>query len=139
MKALLKTGVFFVLISLFTLNISAQVRSQEKQRVNSTEQREKRVNRMTKALGLSADQQAKIKAIDKKFFDQQKAKREEAKADRKARREEIAKTREAREAEIKAVLTSEQYDQWKASRKDAIKKGNKDKKEPGRRSQKKQS
>lgn len=131
MKMVFKTGVFFVLISLFTLNLSAQTDSKVRKEANTKESTAKQqAEKIAIDLGLNADQKAKIKEINKKYYDQRKQKSEKEKAVRLAQKEEMKKSREAKEAEIKAVLTPEQFEKWQNMQKDGRKKmNNKQKKE----------
>lgn len=139
MKALLKTGIFFMLISVFTVSLYAQDRGEKK--ISPEERAVKQTERMTKHLELNADQQAKVKAIHVKYNKEMKAKGEEArtkaKKDKETRRAEMKKKHEAKEAELKSVLTPEQYEKWqikqkdnkKGERKHKVKKGNEKNKE----------
>lgn len=121
MKALVKTGIFFVLVSLFTLNISAQKPGRGKQ-MNPEEKATKQTEWMTKELNLNSDQQAKIKQIHLKHAEQMKKQRdavqESAKKDKEQMREQMKAQREAHNAEIKSVLTTEQYQTWEAKKKE---------------------
>lgn len=74
--------------------------------------------RMTKDLGLSAEQATKLEAMNLKYAEQIDALRAEQQAQREAMRKEGKgkAMREAREAELKALLTPEQYTQWEVQR-----------------------
>lgn len=68
--------------------------------------------RMTKELGLDAQQSAKVEAINAKYAEESSARREQRKAENEARRQEAKARLQAHEADMKAVLTEEQYNKW---------------------------
>jgi Spy/CpxP family protein refolding chaperone len=78
---------------------------------------EKMLERMTKKLSLTADQQKSVKAALDKQHEQMKSLRRDAMADRK-------KVREETDADILKVLNDDQkkqFEQWKTERKEKIK------------------
>ncbi len=72
--------------------------------------------RMTKELGLDAQQAAKVEAINAKYAEEFSVERERYEAENQARRQEAKGRRAAHDADLKAVLTEEQYTKWVALR-----------------------
>lgn len=93
-------------VTLFTMGAA---HAQDKQQRPAAERAKQQTERMTKELGLNADQATKVDAINAKYA-------EKADAMRAERKEKIAETKgkgaelnEARMADLKEVLTPEQY------------------------------
>ena len=140
MKTVLKSGIFFVLISLLTWNVAAQDKVKDKKEINSKELAVKQTQRMAKELELNADQQTKVKAIHEKYNDQMKAKAQKTKETRNADKEARMSMHKAKAAEMKEVLTPEQYEKWQVKQQERKKDAqNKKWKKGERKSEKKES
>lgn len=68
---------------------------------------------MKKALSLSDDQYAKVKAIDKKYGEQFKSLRKDSTLSQVTARAEMKKLKDERQGELKGVMSEEQYAKWK--------------------------
>lgn len=82
----------------------------------------RQTERMTKHLGLSEKQAAKVGEINLKYAEQMKAERDAGKEDREAKRAKMKETRTVQDAELKSVLTTEQYDKMLADRAEKMEK-----------------
>jgi Spy/CpxP family protein refolding chaperone len=100
------------------LTVAAQ--AQDKERKTPEERAQMRTEHMTKELGLSAEQAAKVQAINLKYADQGEELRKEREGDHAEARKDGKAMRDAHDAEMKAVLTPEQYTKWQ-EKKAAIK------------------
>ena len=89
--------------------------AQDGQRKNAQERAEMRTERMTKELGLNAEQAEKVKAINMRYAEKNEAIRAENKAKAEANRSKIADQRDAQMKEYKSVLTPEQYEKMVAN------------------------
>lgn len=89
---------------------SAAAQAPERKVRTPEERAQHQTDRMTKDLGLSAEQTEKVKAINLKYADQVDDMRGEAKDQKDAQREAMKGMRDQRNADLKAVLTPEQYD-----------------------------
>ena len=105
-----------LLVSLFTLNISAQGPGGPGRGPQMTEDDIKaRADQTAKALDLSDTQHEKILAIDMDFYNKMQIERQKMRnaggppPDREAMRERMSKMFEERNAQYKGVLTEEQY------------------------------
>lgn len=78
----------------------------------SEEMEGKRIEKMTTELGLTAEQQTQIKAIDAKF----KPENERLRAQEKALREQRKELRKQQEEAMMQVLTPEQKAKWEAKK-----------------------
>jgi len=88
--------------------------------LDPAEHAERQTVRMTEDLGLSADQSAKVKAINQKYAEKAKADHDSANGDKTKMKEARKANRAEHDAELKKVLTKEQaakWDQLKAERK----------------------
>lgn len=94
--------------ALLVLGVSAQ--AQDVQRKTSGERAEMRTERMTKELGLNAEQAEKVKEINARYAEKTEAVRAEHKARAEAGKGQRNELHEARMADYKAVLTPEQYE-----------------------------
>ncbi len=72
--------------------------------------------RMTKQLGLSEEQAAKVAVINSTYAEKMKAERAQSEADREARKTRMRAMKDARDAELKNVLTPEQFEKMLAQR-----------------------
>lgn len=95
--------------------------AQEKVSKDPEERAKARTERMTKELGLSPEQAAKVDAINLKYADKGAELRKEQEAARTEARKEAKAMRDAHDVELKAVLTPDQYTKWTA-RKEEMKK-----------------
>lgn len=98
------------------LTITAPALAQQKPGKTATERATRRTEVMTRDLSLSADQQAKVQALNNQFATQVDELRPSA-AERTARQERRQKAQQARadyDAQLKAVLTPEQYANYQA-------------------------
>lgn len=73
--------------------------------------------RMTEKLGLSSEQEAQVEAINLKYADKIAALRSESESERKEKRKAIKALFEEKDKELKAVLTEEQYQQYREHKK----------------------
>ena len=119
MKALVKKSLVLVLVSLFVFSVSAQ-RPDRNSKMTPEDRAAKQTEMMAKQLDLTADQQAKIQAINLKYSQQMATKQSQAKEDRQQNMENMKTQMEAKNAEIKQVLTPEQFDKWQAQRKEMM-------------------
>lgn len=115
MKALVEKSIVLVLVSLFTLTVSAQ-RPDKKSRMTAEERASKRTEMMTKQLELTTEQQAKIGEINLKYSQQAVDHQKQAKGQMRQNRENRKVQMEARNAELKEVLTPEQFEKWQAQK-----------------------
>ncbi|MDR0864743.1 MAG: DUF4890 domain-containing protein [Candidatus Symbiothrix sp.] len=95
MKAILRTGMFFLLVSLFTINVSAQ-KSHSHKKLSAEERAVKQTERMTEQLGLTEEQQVKVKALNLKYAEQLESQRkvDKEKAVKKSKEEGVKKSKE---------------------------------------------
>ena len=117
-------------VALVAITLGAQ--AQEKEKRTPEERAKAQTERMTKELGLSADQAAKLEPINLKYAQEGAALRAEYEAQREAMRKEGKgrKLVEAHDAEVKPILTPEQYEKWqalKAEKKEKMKEKRKEK------------
>jgi hypothetical protein len=83
----------------------------------STEERAKaRTQRMAKDLGLSAEQLARVEALNLKHAKEGEAMRASDEKERAMRRAEMKDRKAAYETELKTVLTPEQFTKWEAKK-----------------------
>ena len=122
MKALVEKSIVLVLVSLFTLTVSAQ-RPDKKSRMTAEERASKRTEMMTKQLNLTEEQQAKIGEINLKHSQQTAGNQKQARERMRQNRENRNARMEARDAELKEVLTPEQFEKWQAQRSEMRNKG----------------
>ena len=115
MKALVKKSLVLLLASLFVFSVSAQ-RPDRNSKMTPEDRAAKQTEMMNKQLDLTADQQAKIQAINLKYSQQMAAQRSQATEDRQQNMENMKTQMEARNAEIKQVLTPEQFEKWQTIR-----------------------
>jgi periplasmic protein CpxP/Spy len=101
-----KTLLSFAIICFSAVLVNAQ--DMEKKEMTTQDRVVKQTDRLTKELGLSEDQAAKLFIINKEFGDQMEARREEKKADHDANRKETEAIRQAHNEKINALLTPEQ-------------------------------
>jgi hypothetical protein len=119
MKAFLKTGIFLVFVSLFTLNVSAQETHNHK-RMGAEERLAKQTEWMTQTLDLDSAKQVKVKELNLKYAKQLRDLRkadkgnDEVKVDKEEIRAQMKALEEAKEAELKEILTPEQWEKYKA-------------------------
>ncbi|MDR0230746.1 MAG: DUF4890 domain-containing protein [Dysgonamonadaceae bacterium] len=111
MKALVRKSLVLVLVFVFVINVSAQ-NPNRKSRMTAEERAAKRTEMMTKQLDLTEDQQAKIKEINLKHFQERPNHQRQVREERRQNRENMRSQMTARDAELKEVLTPEQYEKW---------------------------
>jgi len=127
--------MLLALAPMFLLAQTTQPTQKARPNLSAEERAQKRTEKMTADLGLNAEQQAQVAAINRKYADIVDEMRTQEKADKDVRRAEAQKRIAERDAELKAVLTPEQYtkhqemkaanqekrdtkkEQWKAKRK----------------------
>lgn len=95
--------MLLALVPMFAFAQNAQPKKTVDERVQD------QTERMAKDLNLSEEQKAKVAAINEKYLEDAKVRKDEAKAERQVRAAEAKKQADARDAELKAVLTEEQY------------------------------
>ena len=117
MKALVGKSIILVLVSLFTVTVSAQ-RPDRKSRMTAEERASKQTEMMTKHLDLTVEQQAKVKEINLQHSQQMANQQEQARENRRQGSEKMKSQMETRDAELKQVLTPEQYEKWQEKRKE---------------------
>jgi len=122
MKALVKRSMVLVLVSLFTLTISAQ-RPDRGTKMTPEERASKQTEMMTKQLNLTTDQQAKIQEINLKYSQQMADQMQQAQDENTKSRDGMKAQMEAKNAEIKQVLTPEQIQLWQEKRQEMRKAG----------------
>lgn len=107
------------IIAALTLLIATGLQAQNKQphQERSAQERAKaHTERMSKDLGLNAEQTTRVEAINLKYAEQAEVLRKEREAERKEKDGRGKEVRDARDAELKAVLNSEQYEKMLAQR-----------------------
>ena len=109
----------YMLIAAFAA-LTVGANAQDKQPKTAQERAKAQTERLTKDLGLNAEQAAKAEAINLRYAEKAEAEHKEQKADREVRMKEGQAVRDAHRAEMKAVLTAEQYDTW-IKKQDAMK------------------
>lgn len=112
MKQLLMTAMLAV------MTVVAQ--AQDKERKTPEERAKMRTEHMTEELGLSADQAARVEAINLKYAGQGEALRKQREVERAEARKNGKALRDAHDAEMKDALSTEQYAKWQA-KKEAMK------------------
>ncbi|MCB9178843.1 MAG: hypothetical protein H6590_05420 [Flavobacteriales bacterium] len=90
--------------------------AQDKVKKSPEERAKARTEQLTKELGLSPEQAAKVEAINLKYADKGAEMRKEREAERAEARKEGKEMRDAHDAEMKAVLTHDQYVKWTAKK-----------------------
>ncbi len=103
-----------MIVGLLVLTTAAN--AQEKERKSPEERAKMQTERMTKELGLSPEQAARVEALNAKYAEEAEAYRAQMEAEREKRKQEGKARLEAHDADLKAVLTPEQYTQWMALR-----------------------
>ncbi|HPF91983.1 MAG TPA: hypothetical protein PLL57_15085 [Flavobacteriales bacterium] len=103
-----------MIAALAGMTVAAQ--AQDHQKKSPEERARVRTEHMTKELGLSPEQVAKVEAINLKYADKGAELRKEREAERAEARKEGQEMRDAHEAEMKAVLTPDQYAKWMAKK-----------------------
>lgn len=101
-----KTLLSFAIICFSAVLVNAQ--DMEKKEMTTQDRVVKQTDRLTKELGLSEDQAAKLFIINKEFGEQMDMRKEEGKADREAKKKETEALRQAHSEKINALLTPEQ-------------------------------
>jgi Spy/CpxP family protein refolding chaperone len=102
-----------ILVSLFTLNISAQGPGRGQQMTE--EDIKERSENTAKTLGLDKDQHKKIEAVDMDFYNKMQIERQKMRnaggppPDREAMREKMRKMMDERNAQYEEILTPDQY------------------------------
>ncbi|MDH8702763.1 Spy/CpxP family protein refolding chaperone [Dysgonomonadaceae bacterium PH5-43] len=112
MKALLKSSIVCMLITVFTLSASAQQR--ERRAIEPEKFATEQTEVMTKDLDLNEEQQVKVKAIYKEYAEELKALRDANNTDREAARAKMTAANEKKDKAIKEVLTPEQIKKLEA-------------------------
>jgi len=120
MKALVRKSLVLVLVSVFVINVSAQ-NPNRNSRMTAEERAAKRTEMMTKQLDLTEDQQAKIKEINLKHFQERPNHQRQVREERRQNRENMRSQMTARDAELKEVLTPEQYEKWQEKKQETRK------------------
>lgn len=108
MKQLLMTAVLAV------MTVVAQ--AQDKERKTPEERAKMRTAHMTEELDLSADQAARVEAINLKYAGQGEVLRKQREVERAEARKNGKALRDAHDAEMKVVLSPEQYANWQAKK-----------------------
>jgi Spy/CpxP family protein refolding chaperone len=102
-----------IMVSLFTLNISAQGPGRGQQMTE--EDIKERSENTAKTLGLDKDQHKKIEAVDMDFYNKMQIERQKMRnaggppPDREAMREKMRKMMDERNAQYEEILTPDQY------------------------------
>ena len=109
----------YMMIAAFAA-LTVGANAQDKQPKTAQERAKAQTERLTKDLGLNAEQAAKAEAINLRYAEKAEAEHKEQKADREVRMKEGQAVRDAHRAGMKAVLTAEQYDTW-IKKQDAMK------------------
>lgn len=102
----LKIFFCFLLVGSFTLAAQAQ---RGRTNMSLEERAEKQTERMTKQLGLSDAQSAKVQELNLKYGEKIKEVRDNADGDREAMRANLETLQTERNAELKTLLTEAQY------------------------------
>ena len=107
MKQLMMAAVLAVM----TLGAQAQDKAHEKK--SATERAAVRTERMAKELGLSADQQARVKELNLRYAKEAEVRHADDQAKREVRHKEMRSRKEAYDAELKGMVSDEQYVKWR--------------------------
>lgn len=81
-----------------------------------------RTERMTRELGLSAEQVERVEVLNRQQATEAEKDRAAGDQEREARRAEMKERRDRYETELKAVLTPDQYAKWQAKKEEGKKK-----------------
>ena len=108
-------------LAAMTIGLNAVAQDKQARKVDrprmSTEERVKaRTERMTKDLGLSAEQAGRVEALDHKQAMEAEGARAANEKERNERRAEMKDRQAAYEKELKTVLTPEQFTKWQAKK-----------------------
>lgn len=108
-------------LTVMTMSMSAAAQdkptTQEQRPRMTTEERAKaRTQRMTQDLGLSAEQLARVEALNLKHVKEGEVLSASDDKERAARRAEMNDRKAAYEKELKTVLTPEQFSKWEAKK-----------------------
>lgn len=106
----MKKQLMIALLTVATMTAQAQDKDQR----TVAERAAQRTQHMTRELGLTSEQVAKVEAINLKYAELAGTRRAEREADRAEARQDGKEAREAFQAELKQVLTEEQFAQWTA-------------------------
>jgi len=106
MKSKLK--IILTGITMLAVVFVLQAQRGQGQQTTPEQRAEKQTTMMTEKLSLSADQAAKVKAINLKYAEKQQSKRGEAKGEREKQRSSMQQLQNERKAEINAVLNKDQ-------------------------------
>jgi len=103
-----------IVLSVMLMAIFSFATAQQQQRQMGTpEERAKReTDRLTELLKLTADQKAKIQAVELDLAKQMDAKRQKAQGDREAIRAVVQEIQKLREEKYKPVLTADQFKKY---------------------------
>lgn len=105
-----------IALALFTATASIAFAQDATQPATATPQTETHTQRLTRELGLTAEQATQLEAIDARHREQAKE-LNRANLDTQSLHERTRALRDKKEAQVKAVLTAEQYDKYVALRK----------------------
>ncbi|MBZ0205469.1 MAG: hypothetical protein K8H89_04035 [Flavobacteriales bacterium] len=103
----MKRMMIGVALAVFTLGAA---HAQDKQDMTPAERAKHQTERMTKELGLNAEQVTKVQAINAKYAEQAEAVRKERRANAESTKGKGAELQDARMEDLKAVLDAEQYE-----------------------------
>lgn len=115
---------FFIAASIlfFGFNLQAQDKDRPQPSCKDFHQR---VEKITKELSLTAEQEKKITALYEKKAQEMEAEREKNKIEREEHRKKVKAQNEAFDAELKKILTEEQYTKLQSERTNRKKDGKK--------------
>jgi len=110
----------------FSIGVSAQNRKEKIKNASPEERVEMRTERLSEKLGLDENQKKKVKEIFAEEQKENKAVREEMKAEREKalakKKATMKKEHEELKAKLKPVLTEEQFKKWEAMQKENVEK-----------------
>ena len=113
MKTTVKTTFFLVLVSILTLNVSAQ-KDRDRKPLGAEEQAAKHTEWMTQKLDLNETQQVEVKALHLKYIEKMKDLRNGENKDKI----ELQNWRKEKQAELKEILTAEQWEKYQNLKKE---------------------
>jgi len=107
--------ITLLLVAVFALSVASMAQERGQRSMDPEKMAERQTEELTKTLGLSEEQQAKVLALNTEMAESMKAMREETQGedvDRDAMREKMKAMREKQDSQLKEILTDAQYKKY---------------------------
>jgi protein CpxP len=107
-----------LMMALALVGMSVATQAQERTKMSADQRARARTERMTKDLGLSAEQIARLEALNREQAKEAQVDRVARRSERDSRRAAMKVRRERYEADLKSILSAEQFSGWTARKED---------------------